>query len=118
MLRHRLYIGPLATALAQGTPDGVDRLRDIPLFDQDTGPHRRQDHVPGDERAAVSDEMNQRLERLFGDDDAFALRAVLERPLADVELELSEVIDFDGRVRRPHENARVLPHQNLLDASA
>jgi hypothetical protein len=50
----------------------VDRLSDIPLLHDDARPHGPEDPFPRDERAAVSDEMNERLECLFGDDDAFA----------------------------------------------
>ena len=94
MLRHRLDIGAFTAAVAKGTPNGVDRLADIPVLDEDARPHRRQDPFPRDERAAVSDEMNERPERLLGDDDAFAARTALERALADIELELAELIDL------------------------
>ena len=90
MLRDRLDIGPFTVPLAKGTPDGMDHFADIALFDEDTGPDRRQDRFLRDERAAVSDEMDECLERLFRNHDALAPLTALERALADIELKLAE----------------------------
>ena len=102
MLGDRFDIAPLAASVAKGTPNGVDHLADVPLFDDDTWPHRRQDRFLRDERAAVSHEMNECPERLFRDDDAFASLTALERALANIELELAELVDLDnaGQARR------------------
>jgi hypothetical protein len=43
--------------------------------------------------------VNERLERLLRDDDAFALPTPLERALANVELEFAEFVHLDGVVR-------------------
>ena len=94
MLGNGLDICPFTASIAQGTPDDVDHLLDVSVFDDDARPYRGENRTPGDKCAAVSNEMNECPERFFGNVDAFPLVAPLERVLADIELEFAELVDL------------------------
>ena len=59
-----------------------------------------------DERAMVSNELDECLERFFRKHDALTCLTTLERALGNVELYAAELIDFDGPINHVRASER------------
>ena len=97
MLGDRLDICRFTAPVAKGTPESMDHLADIALFDEDAWPHRRQDRFLRDERAAVSDEMDECLERLFGMTMRCDPRRRSSVRSPTLSMKLAELVHLEGR---------------------
>ena len=121
MLGDGFDIDPLTVPVPEGTSHRVNHLADVSLLDDDARPHRGQDRLLGDQRAAVSYEMDECLKRLFRKGDALTPFAALEPVLADIEPELAELVYLDGPVRhgdRRRNEKGMRTSRNPKDASA
>ena len=102
---------------AEKTSDGVDRLTEIVFLYNGVRPDRRKKFFFRNEFAAIADEINEGLKRLFGKRAARATVATFDPPLNDVESKLAELILLAASSFHTRKKNRKKPSPEPKDAT-
>jgi len=97
---------------AEKTSDGVDRFTEIVFLDNGVRPDRGKKFFFRNEFAAIADEINEGLKRLFGKRAARATVVTFDPPLGDVESKLAELISLAASSSHTRKKTEKKLHSN------